>query len=154
MHTISRRLALLALGALTLFGTTACGNDDEPSGPGRGITGTYDLRTVNGQNLPATVYEGNDFGFQYKVEVTAGRITLNSNNTFTDLTAIRQTVNNGTPETDTVTVNGTYTRNANTLTLTVPAEDETYTLAIQGDGSLVQTDELGGIQVTARYVKQ
>ena len=151
MHAISRRLALLALGALTFLGT-GCG-DDDPSGP-RGVTGSYTLRTVNGQNVPATVYEGSDLGFQLKVEVLSGRITLNSNGTFQDVTTVRQTIGTGPSSTDDFTTSGTWVQSGSTLTLTDPTEDETYTLTVQGDGSLVQSGDIGGIQVNARYVKQ
>ena len=152
MHTISRRLALLALGALTLFGT-ACGDDDDPAGPGS-ITGTYTLSTINGQGLPRTVYEGDDLGFYYKLEFMSGTLTLNSNGTFTDATTIRETEGDAAPETRTETTNGTYTRNGNTLTLTDVDTDDTYTLVVQNDGSLTQTEQFGNVQITARYVKQ
>ena len=151
MHAISRRLALLALGALTFFGT-GCG-DDDPSGPG-GVTGTWTLRSVNGQNVPATVYEGSDLGFQLKVEVLSGRLTLSQNGTFQDVTTVRQTIGTGPSSTDDFTTSGTWVQSGSTITLTDPGEDETYTLTVQGDGSLVQSEQISGVTVNVRYVKQ
>ena len=151
MHSISRRLALYALGALVLV-TAACGDDDDPSAP-TNVAGTYTLTTVNGHALPTTVYEGDDPGFQYKFEVLAGELQLDADGTFQDFTEIRETIDNGTPETSDQILTGTWTRTGNTLTLT-DEDDDSYTLTVQNDGSLVQTDDLGGVQLTARYVKQ
>ena len=153
MHAISRRLALLALGALTMFGTTACG-DDEPSGPGASVAGTYNLSTVNGDPIPSTVYEGSDLGFYYKVEVVSGVLTLRANGTFDDVTTIRETEGTSAPESSVVQASGTFVRAGNTLTLTEQESGEPYTLTVQGDGSLVQSDDFGGFPITARYVKR
>ena len=156
MHAISRRLALLALGALALFGTTACGGDDEvdPAGPGADIAGTYTLRTVNGQNVPATVYEGSDLGVQAKVEVLSGSLVLAANQSFTNVTTIRQTIGTGSSSTSDAAASGTYTRNGSTLTLTDPVRAQTFTVTLQADGSLAQSGTISGFPFAARYVKQ
>ena len=155
MHAISRRLALLALGTLALFGTAACGgDDDDPTGPGGTATGTYTLRTVNGQNVPTTVYEGDDLGFYYKVEVLSGHVTLDADGTFEDVTTIRETEGTGTPTPSEFVTVGTYTRTGNTLTFTDDDTGEDYTITVQSDGSLVQSGDFGGFPLTARYVRQ
>lgn len=153
MHAISRRLALLALGALTMFGTTACG-DDEPSGPGASVAGAYNLSTINGDAVPATVYEGSELGFYYKVEVLSGLLTLRANGTFDDVTTIRETEGNNPPESSVVEASGTFVREGNTLTLTDQESEDSYMLTVQSDGSLVQSDQFGGIPITVRYVRR
>ncbi len=68
-----RRFLILTTAVLAGGLLTACGDDDDITGP-ESIAGTYILQTVNGDALPATV-QG--------VEVSAASIQLNSNGTYT-----------------------------------------------------------------------
>jgi hypothetical protein len=153
MHAISRRLALLALGALTLFGT-GCGDTEKAVGVPGTIDGTYTLRTVNGKNVPGTLYESSEGSSYYKVEVTAGQVTLGEGRSFDIRTTIRETSGSSTPTTRQLTSSGRYTMNQNTLTLMDQANELTYTLTLQADGSLRQSGTIATIPITATYVRQ
>ncbi len=68
-----RLSAALLLTIFVAFGATACdtitGGDDD-------ITGTYTLKTYNGESLPYVVYEDD----QSKYEILGGTLTLNEHN--------------------------------------------------------------------------
>ena len=101
-----RFVALLAFAALA-----ACGGDSSTS-PGV-VTGTYNLRTVNGSPLPYTVIQiGAD-----KIEITGDVIILNEGGTFTETTSQR-TTENGVVTTSTIDDAGTYTLTGTAITLT------------------------------------
>lgn len=102
-------LSFVVLFALVL---TACGDDDS-TGPGSAnISGTYTLRTINGSNLPFTVFQvGAD-----KVEVLSGNVTLTNGGAYTTLSTVRTTLN-GVVTTEPEADAGTYTRNGTAMTL-------------------------------------
>ena len=152
MHAISRRLALLVLGALAMLGT-GCG-DDEGSGPGAGIAGSYTLRSVNGQDVPMTAYEGNASGFPVKVEVLSGFVTLELDGRFLHGTSVRQVIAGGAPMETNYPASGKFTRSGNTLTLADEGGTATYTFVVQDDGSLLWTGDVSGFPISARYVRQ
>jgi len=77
-------LAGLALAAS--FSLVACGGDS--TAPQPSISGTYNLRTVNGANLPYTAYQSTT----EKIEIIADVITA-SGGSFTEFTTYRVTVN-------------------------------------------------------------
>jgi Lipocalin-like domain len=97
------------LGAALSLALAAC---SDSTGPGAGLTGTYNLRTVNGQALPAVVSDIST--------LTAGHVTLNGDGTFSASHTGRQTLN-GATTTTTHDISGTYTRSGNDLTLTFSA---------------------------------
>lgn len=73
------------LVALLCVALAAC---SDSTGPGAEThVGVYTLRTVNGQGLPFTLAQvGSD-----KIEVTAERLTVNADGTFSGLTTYRVT---------------------------------------------------------------
>jgi hypothetical protein len=107
MTRLARFVALLLLPVMI-----AC-DDDDGSGPSNGnVTGTYTLRTVDGQNLPFTLV--NVPG--YRLEVTADQYTLNSGGTFTTTATFRETEGTTvTPSTE--TYSGTWVQNGSTVNL-------------------------------------
>ena len=86
----------LVLCIALLLPLAACG-DDDPTGPGADVAGTYMLQTVAGAALPATLPQG--------VEVTAGQVTLNADNTHSATITFR--------EMEPQTITGTYLLTSN-----------------------------------------
>lgn len=121
-----RRL-LLSLAVLLAVVLSACGGNDS-TGPGSvSIAGTYTLRTINGGNLPFTVFQsGTD-----KVEVISGDVVLTDGGTYTTQTTVRTTMD-GTVTTDSETDAGTYTRSGTVLTLRSGADGTTVTGTVSG----------------------
>lgn len=135
MQHFARSLAVLAL----VFSAAACGDDDGPTGAPANITGTYPLRSVNGDDVPTTILEVPG----YKFEILSGSLVLNSNNTFTEQATFRETENGTVTETP-LTCSGTYTRNGNGITLNETAAGDdcggTFTGTISGTTVTVSYD--------------
>lgn len=109
----------------------ACG-DDGPTDPTIEASGTYQLATVNGQNLPVTIQQsGADF-----IEVLDGTIELRSDNTFSDSTTFR-TSEGGEETIEVEVLSGTYAQSRNTLTFS-PETGGAYALSVSED-ALTQT---------------
>jgi len=108
MRKIARSLFFLA--ALAVL--PACGDS---TGPNRTVTGNYSLISVNGVLVPVT-FSVEQF---FTLRITAGTLTLNSDNTFSASATYEQTPAGGGPKTtNTETCTGTYTMNGNTVTFT------------------------------------
>ena len=108
--------ALLAIAAVTLV--AAC---SESSGPGS-MTGSYSLVRIdgiNGTGLPVTIFKDPTSEFR----VTAGSITLNSDNTFS-VSGAGVAIQPGGTTNLSETCTGTYTVSGNGITFTgAPATD-------------------------------
>ena len=115
----------LAVGLLA-----GCGN---PTGP-EAIAGNYTLRTINGQDLPFTIEAALLDG---KIELAAGSLRINSDNTFS-LSLTLATTEGGTTTSETETTTGSYTLNETAITLT--SDGETVTGSITGN-TLTLIDE-------------
>jgi hypothetical protein len=108
MRKIVRTLFVLAAVGII----PAC---SDSTGPNRSVTGNYTLISVNGVLLPV-VFSAEQF---FTLRITAGTLTLNSNNTFTASATYEQTlVIGGAKTTDTVNSTGTYAMNGNSITFT------------------------------------
>lgn len=126
-----RRLLSILAAALVLP-LTACGDDDGPSGPTFEASGTYNLATINGENPPVVVAQVDaDF-----IEITAGVIELNADNTFRDSTTYRIS-EGGAVRTEADVFTGTYAQTGNAVTLTL-ADGGAYALSVSED-ALTQT---------------
>lgn len=77
-----RRFLLTLATAASAFAVTSCGDITGTRGD---VVGTYELRTVNGDFLPATI-DDPDFG---SVTFEYGEIQLDSDGTFVDLIQYR-----------------------------------------------------------------
>ncbi len=109
---------------------TACGDDGDATGTGgTSIFGTYTLQTVNGSSLPFVVIQvGND-----KLEITAGSVRLNSDNTYSISISLRLT-EAGTVTTETDTGAGTYTASGSTIQFSDSGDGEgPFTGSISGN---------------------
>lgn len=105
-------LAIVVGGALI-----ACG--DDATSPETTLTGTYTLVSVENETLPYVILEVGDF----KSELLSGSATFNANGTFTATLTIRET-ENGTSTTMAEGASGTYVRSGNSVTLTVPNDED------------------------------
>ena len=88
----------LVLCLALLIPLAAC--SDDATGPGPDVAGNYTLQTVAGMALPATVLPG--------LQVTAGQVTLNADNTQSATITFREAEG-----TETRTISGTYLLTAN-----------------------------------------
>ncbi len=105
----------------------ACGDDDS-TGPGS-VSGTYTLQTIDGTSLPFVLFQiGND-----KIEITAGSVRLNSDNTYSISISLRLT-RAGTVTTETDTGAGTYTASGSTIQFSDSGDGEgPFTGSISGN---------------------
>jgi hypothetical protein len=120
------RLAMLARTVLAaaLLAAAACGgDDDDPAGPAA-ISGTYTLRTVDGNAVPATFTDGSGNVLRFD----SGALTLNDGGTYTG--ALGVTFNSAPFDLED---EGTFTRTGNTLTFasTIDADND-FTATISG----------------------
>ena len=90
-----RIIGMAIIGGLVL----GCSDSTSPAV----INGTYTLRTLRGDPLPAVVQEGTDYAFK----ITAGSITLNGDLTFSDSYSYWE-YDHGTVLTGTVPCTGTW----------------------------------------------
>jgi hypothetical protein len=78
--------AAFAAPAVTIALLASCEGPTEPSTP----DGTYALRTVNGQTLPATLYGAP--GSAYEVAAVSGRVDLGAGGRYDAVFTVRETV--------------------------------------------------------------
>jgi len=131
------------IGSVLLATLVACGGDS--TGPNASVAGNYTLRTVNGSNVPAVVFQD----AQEKDEVTAGNINLNADKTWSGSLSARVTIpSSGVSSTTTVPANGTYTTNGGAITLT-DAADGSQLVGTVGGGTLTIGGDIGiGVVIT------
>jgi hypothetical protein len=98
---------------LTVLAIASVGCGDDGAGPDGSIAGRYELRTVNGNNLPYTLVAlGND-----RFEFLSGFAQVNTDGTFSVSFTTRQTVG-GQTTTTTDADSGTWTQTGNQLRFT------------------------------------
>jgi hypothetical protein len=120
---LRRSIALLTI----LLTAAACGDSLGPDS----FTGTYELETVNGSDLPFGVLG---------IEITDGSITLRSDGTYTGRTRIRFT-ENGQARTQEQTEQGTFERVGNSIELDSDLGVQTDAM-LSGRTLTIQTSQL------------
>lgn len=109
-------LVVVACAAALL---TACGGGDS-TGPDAGgasnVTGTYRLKTVNGQPLPATVAQTP----VQTEQITDGSLALDDDGAFRAVITLRLTSTGQPVEVSSDTIDGTYTTSGSGLQLREP----------------------------------
>ena len=80
------RSAGLVLASLAIL--SSCTTLDGITGAER-VTGTYELATVNGFQIPAIVYQEPG----YRLEILSAAFTLEDDGTFTEAAIVRETIN-------------------------------------------------------------
>ena len=133
-----RRVFLVFL----LFGIVGCGSVDVTD-PGS-VAGTYPLRTLNGDELPAVLLQ---VGTTFLLEITAGSLTLNADQTCSITLTLRET-EDGTVTTAPETAVCTYTLNSGAIALDLTGSDFQDTLGGVISGSTITiTDDEGEVFV-------
>jgi hypothetical protein len=134
--------------ALVAAVVVACGGD--ATGPNASITGNYTLRTVNGANVPAVIYQDVD----EKDELTGGNIDLSSNNSWTgNLSAKSTDLHTGATAAFNFPAHGTYTVNNGSITLT-DATDNSQLVGTVGGGTLTINGDAGvGVSIVMVFKK-
>ena len=126
------------IGSILLAMVVACGGD-KATGPNASITGNYTLRTVNGNTVPAVVFQNTT----EKEELTAGNVNLNADRTWSGALSLRSTnLTNGATATLSLPANGTYTNNNGSITLT-DASDNSQLTGTVGGGTLTIVGDTG-----------
>ena len=101
--------------AAAIFSLPACGSDD-PTGPGGGdgqaVAGSYDLSSINGENLPVTVLET----IGERVEIIGGNLSIRADGTFVLSATVRITTDSQS-ETVSDDTSGSWSLSGNQLTL-------------------------------------
>ena len=128
--TMIRRVFLTFL----VFGMVGCGGVDVTD-PGS-VSGTYTLQTVNGDALPAVLFQDETT----LLEVTAGSITLNQDRSCSTSMSLRQT-QDGVVATETETGVCTYALDSGSITVTDSANPLTPTTGSLTGSSITVTDD-------------
>lgn len=97
------------LSSIILFVVIAGCGGDKSNAP-KQLEGTYGMRTINGANLPAVIYDDPSTG--QHAEITAGSLTLARGGTFSAPWFFRVT-ENGSVSNHSETCTGTFTRTGN-----------------------------------------
>ena len=134
-----RSYATIAALAVTLTAAAACGSDS--NAPDMSHVGLYDMASIDGDPLPATVIDIPG----YTVQVTQGGLTLNANNTFVESMTSIETVDGTAGPLEAVSCVGSYTRKGNIITLTTPETDICIGQRVSGtlSGSTLTVDYEG-----------
>lgn len=146
-NRLMQRVAMLAL-AFAVATTTACGGDDKNpgTGPETGVVGNYSLKTIDGDPLPATIFDEiiDDEGEQYRltIAISAGSMDLKADKSFTGSLTFKIMVEGEAPHTEAVPVNGTYTTSGNTVTLKPADPTEPSITAQITNGQITITADL------------
>jgi hypothetical protein len=141
-----KRLLSLVLMLATALSLSAC--NDIGTGPAGSLTGTYTLRTLGGQQLPATLFYTSASDH---VEIVSSQITLNTNGTYDDATRIQDTEFGRTQVYDERT-EGTWQLSGSELTLRDRYDFSNVSYAYVTNNRLV-IDRFAGSNASAEYVR-
>jgi len=134
MRTHLLRTFRPALVAALLLVGAACGGDTA-AGPGEAsITGSYTLRTINGQNLPYTTLSAG----VNSAEVLSSSLSLNSDGTFREERSVRRT-HAGVSVTEAEMKFGTYTSTGSGVTFRATTGAEVS--GTRGGGSITFVED-------------
>jgi hypothetical protein len=126
---LPKAFAVLAAGALISAG---CGGSDSPTTPitNASLAGTYTLKTVNGNPLPAVIQAGT--AEVSKIEVLSDVVTVNVDGTWSGVEQFRLTTR-ATVEMQTVNSSGTYAVSGATVTFKDNLDGSLAVAAVSGD---------------------
>jgi hypothetical protein len=126
------------LGSALLAVLVACGGD-KATGPNASVAGNYTLRTINGNSVPAVVFQD----AQEKDELTGGNINLNADNTWSgSLSAKATNLATGSVVSASVPASGTYSNNNGAITLT-DSQDSSQLVGTVSGGTLTISGDIG-----------
>lgn len=125
------RPLMTVLAVAVALPLSACG-DRDPTDPTAAVSGSYSLRTINGETLPVIF----DQSGANTAEILDGSITLHAAGTFADSITYRFTID-GEVDIQDDAVSGTWVQSRTAVILT-PTGGDAYALAVT-DNSLIQT---------------
>jgi hypothetical protein len=152
---MATRRMLVGLMALATLSALACGGDGgtEPADNYARAAGSYSLVSLNGQPLPALLFQEGST----RVDLLSATLVLRADRSFTESLTGRVTIGSGQPQPDVQVHNGTYVLSGATSSLTasfsVPATSQFPAFSFTGtlSGSVVTyTDETA----TYRYERR
>jgi hypothetical protein len=139
-----KRLLSFALILATTF--TAAGCSDTSTGPAGSLTGTYTLRAISGQLVPASLYYNSASDH---IEILSSQITLYSDGTYADATRVQDTQNGFTQTYDDNT-QGNWLLSGSQLTL-ADRNDPTHVTYAYATSNQISISNYAGYGVTAEY---
>jgi hypothetical protein len=134
-----KRILMLAFAAALTMGASACQDTTNPSSV---LSGTYTLRSINGQTPPVTV--------DATTEITGGYIRIDRDGTYSDVLTYRD-LSSGISTDE--TINGTWALSGNTVEFTDFNDPYNPYYASVSNGQIVFTNNSGGYQYTTVYAK-
>jgi hypothetical protein len=142
-----KRILMLAFAAALSLGASAC---QDTTSPGTVLSGTYTLRTVNGQQ-PPVILTADPTG---RTEVIAGEIQIDRDGTYTDVVTYRDTPTGGPPGIPyDDAIYGTWALSGSTLQFTDSQNPGLPYYATVEGGELYFVNVSGGVQYTTVYSK-
>ncbi len=135
-----RTLFVLALA----LSTASCG--DLLTGIGGSVQGTYTLRSIDGERLPATIVYVSPSNY---VEMLEGSLRLGNDGSFIDHSTTRD-VRNGQGRVESTTSSGRWSQSGDEILLTDP-DDPRYAARGYLAGATLTFDRFGGVNARAVY---
>ena len=134
---------LVAFAAI--FALAGCSDSNAPD---TSHIGLYQMVSVDGDPLPATVFDARN----NMLQVTEGSLALEANNSFVESVALVQTIDGVVGPGESLSCAGHYTRRGNTVTMTSPETDSCAGGSVTGtlSGSTVTVDYDGTTVVFSR----
>ena len=138
-----KRILMLAFAATLSVSVSACQDSTNPSSV---LSGTYTLRTINGQTPPVAV--------DVTTELVGGYISIDRDGTFTDVLTYRDISSGGVPGPSyDDTINGTWALSGNTIELTDVLDPNNPYYATVSGRQLVFNNYASGGGYTVVYEK-
>jgi hypothetical protein len=139
---------MLAFAAALSMSVSACQDSTNPSTV---LSGTYTLRTVNGQQPPVPISADPVTG---TTEIVGGYIRIDRNGTFTDVLTYRNTPVGGVPSQPyDDEINGTWALSGNTIEFTDQFDPNNPYYATVSGGQLQFNNYVSGLSYTVVYAK-
>jgi hypothetical protein len=135
-----KRILMLAFAAALSMSASACQDTTNPSSV---LSGTYTLRTINGQTPPVAV--------DATTEIVGGYIRIDRNGTFSDVITYRDASVGSSTYDD--SINGTWALSGNTIEFTDVQDPYNPYYATVQNGQLVFTNYASGYTYTTVYAK-
>lgn len=137
-----KRILMLAFAAALSMGVSACQDTTNPSAA---LSGTYTLRTINGQTPPVAV--------DVTTQLMGGYITIDRNGSFTDVLTYRDISGGVAGPSYDDTINGTWALSGNTVEFTDVQDPYNPYYATVSGGQLVFTNNSSSGTYTVVYSK-
>ena len=137
-----RKVRLVSLALASLAVLSSCTALDSIAGAGN-VRGTFELSTVNGDQVPALVYQEPG----YRLDVLSAAFTLESDGTYSEAGIVRETVN-GSASTRSSSSYGTYSYYNGEITFNESGGRRYYGTL---DGSTLVIDDQGVRMTYRRY---